>query len=121
MKLDDMSLNEVINSTERHAFHEIGDGWIPLVKEMAVQIKKCLEKNYPNSVNEFEFTQIKEKFGTLRAYFYPYFEELDDIVDEYEEKSAHTCEVCGKSGELKSDGYWLMTRCEKHSPIKKEK
>lgn len=111
-----MKLDEVINSTDRHDFGEIGEGWILLVKEMAIQMKAWFEENYPNSVDEFEFTQIKEKFGTLRAYFYPYFEGLDDIVDKAEKKSACTCEVCGNPGEITNDGYWMMTRCEEHSP-----
>ena len=119
-----MKLDEVINLDDS-GIYEFGKGWIPLVKEMAKEIKEYL-KDYSEEyrlgvLDEFEFTQIKEKFGTLRAYFYPYFEELDDIVDKYEKISANTCEVCGKPGELKSDGYWLMTRCEEHSPKEKEK
>jgi len=116
-----MKLDEVINSTDRNYFYEFGGGWISLVKEMAIEMKSWFEENYPDLIDEFEFLQIKEKFGTLRAYFYPYFEGLDDIVDKYEKKSAQTCEICGNPGELKSDGYWLMTRCEEHSPKKKEK
>jgi CRISPR/Cas system-associated protein Cas10 (large subunit of type III CRISPR-Cas system) len=111
-----MKLNDVINLDDS-GFYEFGKGWIPLVRKMAIEIKDCLEKNYPDAIEEFTFTQIKEKFGTLRAYFYPYFDELDNIIDKYEKISARTCEVCGKPGTLKSDGYWMMTRCEEHSPV----
>ena len=114
-----MKLNDVINWDE-DGVHEVGKGWIPLVKKMAVEIKDCLkdcsEEYRLGVIDEFRFTQIKEKFGTLRVYFYPYLEVLDDIIDKYEEESGKTCEICGKPGTLKSDGYWLMTRCEKHGP-----
>ena len=112
-----MKIIELIDLIDNDEYHGVGDGWLPLLRKMAYEIKEYIELNYPDSVaEEFTFTQIKEKFGTLRVYFYPYFENLDDIIDKYEEESGKTCEVCGEPGTLKSDGYWLMTRCEKHSP-----
>jgi hypothetical protein len=65
----------------------------------------------------FEVLQVKEKFGTLR--FYTNFEtkEISNYIEEAEKKSAHTCEVCGEEGKLRTGG-WLMTLCDEH--VKKE-
>ena len=112
-----MKIVELIDLIDCNEYHSVGDGWLILLRKMAYEIKEYIELNYPDSVaEEFTFTQIKEKFGELRVYFYPYFEELDDIVDKYVKISARTCEVCGNPGKIRSDGYWLMARCDKHGP-----
>lgn len=86
-----------------------------------------------------EFTQIKEKFGTLRAYYtiVPNFEpkdiaHLDDKeitkdLDRFEGfvdgviayatlESSITCETHGKPGKLRSSGWWKVEcdECKKH-------
>jgi len=62
--------------------------------------------------------QIKEKFGALRIYvegFEPgsLRDEVHRRIDEAEDKSLETCEVCGAAGELRS-GRWLKTLCDYH-------
>ena len=111
-----MKIIELIDLIDNNEYHGVGDGWLPLLRDMAYEIKEYIELNYPDMSEDITFTQIKEKFGELRVYFYPYFEELDDIIDKYVEISAHTCEVCGEPGEIKTDGYWMMARCDKHGP-----
>lgn len=82
----------------KHAYLDIGYGWLPLVE------KVCLvAKDDP----EFYFTQIKEKFGTLRVYATKHL----DIIDEVERESASICEVCGSPGRLRDEG-WMKTRCD---------
>ncbi len=97
---------------------------------------------YPHVI----FKQVKEKFGTLRVYFdcvQPEFNEIpeeiasipenkealkkiikrsydyvDGVIGFAEHLSSLTCEVCGKRGELRDDG-WMKTLCDEH--YKKEK
>ncbi|SCX31603.1 hypothetical protein SAMN02910436_02727 [Ruminococcaceae bacterium P7] len=59
---------------------------------------------------DFEVSQVKEKFGTLRFYFHlaeshtrEFTDQLYDIVRLWEERSATVCEKCGNPGEQRTD------------------
>ena len=59
-------------------------------------------------------TQVKEKFGTLRFYYYggdDYCRGVESLADSL---SAVTCEVCGSPGKLLTQG-WHRTLCETHA------
>jgi len=64
---------------------------------------------------DVQWTQIKEKFGTLRAYNVcptEYGDLVDDIVNEAEMLSSITCIICGEPGALsKAGGLWILTLC----------
>jgi hypothetical protein len=61
-------------------------------------------------------SQIKEKYGTLRFYWFGDLPKLSDqIIDAAELVSGHVCEACGAPGLLRSDGGWWSTRCRDHS------
>ena len=64
-KENKMKLNDVINSTDRHVFHEIGDGWIPLVKEMAVKIKNVVVVDNKATPPPFGFKKINSPADVL--------------------------------------------------------
>jgi hypothetical protein len=93
--------------------YECGSGWYPMLDELFSQIKNIVDTRGKQEF-EFEVTQIKEKFGQLRVYTSFYAEEIEDLIDKYSEKSAHICEVCGDVGELKIEGGWYKTVCDKH-------
>jgi hypothetical protein len=89
---------------------ECADGWFDILwdvcRELEAEIKKLPE-------DQREYTcasQIKEKYGTLRLYMHSETEEMSWLIDEAENKSAITCETCGKEGELKGSG-WYYTAC----------
>lgn len=73
-------------------------GWYPLI----ISCDEELTAICPN----YEILQIKEKFGTLRYYFYAPEEcdcdraKMNDVVNMYENLSAVTCEVTGGPGVL---------------------
>jgi hypothetical protein len=58
--------------------------------------------------------QMKEKYGTLRAYFHNTTDEMEDIIQEAELLSETTCEQCGRQGVIRGNG-WLYTACDDHS------
>jgi len=62
--------------------------------------------------------QVKEKYGTLRFYMDLPTDEMFSLIDEAEEQSAHTCEVCGKPGEERYGG-WVSTLCDECHELKK--
>jgi len=88
---------------------ECGDGWFKIIDELCEKIqKRCEEKGY----NELKVVQVKEKYGTLRFYLNFGEDEIDKYITEAEEKSAKTCEICGKKGKLIAEA-WYVVRCKK--------
>ena len=62
--------------------------------------------------DQIEYTQIKEKFGTLRVYTNMTDTFCDGVIAMAESMSATTCEQCGLPGKARNDG-WIITLCEK--------
>jgi len=64
--------------------------------------------------NPLHFTQIKEKFGTLRAYATTSTEEDERIISMFEDMSQFVCSVCSKPGQIKGK-HWLYVACDEHT------
>jgi hypothetical protein len=87
--------------TKKQALRMVGDGWSVLVADA-----------FANLRNEAYITDIKEKYGTLRINLIGADDELYDKIEALEEQSSHICEVCGGSGETRTDRGWLKTLCD---------
>lgn len=92
-----------------------GDGWFKLIYGLCTRLD-LLQKAF--NIQIFA-SQVKEKFGTLRFYFYTEGNEsleidniVHNVISAVENESAHTCEECGEFGELRKNG-WLSTLCDK--------
>ena len=83
---------------------ECDNGWYDILDEMMAKIASL------NLPPEFTFSQIKEKFATLRVYTSYCDERVEKIIEEAEAKSAVTCEICGKPGTVNQEG-WRRCRC----------
>ena len=94
-----------------HTSGYVCPGWEQLIRDM---LQEFDELHYDGIGCHPEFTQIKEKFGTLRVYGYNINDDEQEIIDKYERLSAKTCEVCGAEGEMRDKNGWLMVRCEEH-------
>ena len=93
---------------------DMPNGWrIAFGKQMCEEINNVLKK--ADWVNKYRIVQIKEKFGSLRWYDgavpVEIFDEIQDIIDKYEEISAKTCVVCGKPATKISTG-WICPWCD---------
>jgi hypothetical protein len=89
---------------------ECGDGWADIIEPIVSAINSHNQKSGKIQISPI---QVKEKFGTLRFYCNSTTNEIDDLIDLAENKSAVTCETCGKHGELISAS-WLYTACPDH-------
>lgn len=78
----------------------VGPGWRPLVARAVAAIEAA----------GYQVEQVKEKFGTLRIY---YFGTGVPAADEAERESGHICEACGEPGRMRQRDGWLMTRCDR--------
>lgn len=95
---------------------EMGPGWRPVLWELCEKLE-VLTKPY-NLILHFD--QIKEKYGSLRAYYSiqnlkPEYKLVDDmisdLVNEYEDKCNHICAISGKYYEDKIGDRWIYDIC----------
>ena len=87
---------------------EHGDGWEGILRSACRRIA-FHEKN--SGRPDFRFTQVKEKWGTLRLYYEVGDEFVRGVISMAEAMSAVTCEICGSPGKTNDIG-WLSTLCE---------
>lgn len=100
------------NRTERHSPMvfgcEIGDGWHGILRAAC----RCIGLHEEHKgTSSFRFTQVKEKYGTLRLYHYGGDAYCEGVVDMAEAMSAITCERCGRPGKATVGG-WITTLCD---------
>ena len=93
---------------------ELPTGWRKaFCPKMWDELKEILERH--NYLNEFRFTQIKEKYGTLRIYNNgapeEVYDEIEDWENKYENLSEEVCIHCGKPSKYMTLG-WITFVCE---------
>jgi hypothetical protein len=114
----------------------VGPGWWPIIESLSSQInshvkwknstREALLKDNPHNhkipdyVEPVKVAQIKEKFGGLRFYYDGGDEQVYGMVRMAESWAAHSCEECGKPGEMRTGG-WIKTLCDAHEEIRQEK
>lgn len=93
-----------------HFVFECGPGWAGILLEMCRRVDLALDDEWKEI---FKWSQVKEKFGTLRAYNNGP-DKIEEIVDWAESATRVTCEECGKLGRFMNRG-WIGVRCPEHS------
>ena len=88
---------------------ECSDGWFDIINELSEKLEQLNNTTYLE--HPVEAVQVKQKYGTLRFYLSGYNDEVHQLVNEAERKSAVTCEECGKPGVCRNDG-WITTTCD---------
>lgn len=73
--------------------------------------KKEFREEWRKPPTQITFTQIKEKYGTLRVYHNGGDEFCQGVIDMAESMSSVTCEDCGVPGKVR-DGGWIRTLCD---------
>jgi hypothetical protein len=76
-------------------------------------------KIVPEACPQVVASQVKEKFGTLRFYYYGGDDIVSGIERMAESMTAVTCEKCGAPGKPRSGG-WIQTLCEEHAEGREE-
>ena len=102
---------------------ECGDGWYEILSKLCYIVNNRID--YKRRLNEplefFYWSQIKEKFGGLRAYCYGADEFIRGAIEMAESMSYITCEVTGEKGKVRykkldEDGCvihaWVRTLCD---------
>lgn len=89
---------------------ECGDGWYDLLRDLFAEVDEVVRRKGLDK-ESIHFSQIKEKFGSLRAYIHGGDEEILKIISKYEGRSNKTCEGCGSKGSPTTDDRWMLTLC----------
>jgi len=92
---------------------EWNNGWLRpfynLCRDLLLEVK-----------SDFRWTQLKEKWGMACCYYdggiTPYGEEL---IHEFEHETKEICEVCGKSGSMRTDGWYKVLCNECYEEVNK--
>ena len=115
-------------------------GWMPVVVQVCTEIDSILG----DQGEHFHWTQIKEKFGTLRLYYAfgdqspvtmdlqspaglqsirvqtakpsPLGLVLDDLVVQAQDATASICMVCGVPAKTQTYDHYRLTVCTDHHP-----
>ena len=93
---------------------DCSDGWFHLILCLSIILEGEIKKErqrYPDYIEGFYASQIKEKYGKLRFYMSSLTKEMDDLIDDAEEKSARICEECGSPAKREEVYGWVKTLC----------
>jgi hypothetical protein len=102
---------------------ECDDGWYEILSRLFYIVHNHLDykKRLNQSLEYFEWSQIKEKFGGLRAYCHGADEYIRGAIDMAESVSCITCEMTGEKGKIrykklgengKPITAWVRTLCD---------
>jgi hypothetical protein len=82
---------------------ECGDGWYDLLDRLCYAIQSHINyrKKTEEPLQNFQWSEIKEKFGGLRAYFYGADSYINGLVAMAESMSYSICEISGEKGKLR--------------------
>lgn len=89
---------------------ELPEGWFSLFLQMCEDISYPLaEAGY---LDKFRFSQIKEKYNTMRCYNFGVPEEVHNIITKYEVMSRYICTKCGRPAVYETQGWYVESFCE---------
>lgn len=94
---------------------DMPEGWKNLFgTQLCEDIKELLVR--ANYLDKYELVQVKEKYGSLRWYDdgvpAEIYDELQEVLDHYEDISAESCVFCGAHTKYYTAG-WVMPICLK--------
>lgn len=94
----------------------VGKGWGVLLETLFKRIAWDKEHNPRSPFVHVVVTQVKEKFGALRMYWYlnnedANYERVDGFMAALESLSVRICELCGAPGTLRPRS-WVVTLCD---------
>lgn len=93
---------------------ECGDGWYQLIRDLSEALYPLIREGRVENECYCYATQVKEKYGTMRFYMSLSTSLMDEIIEEYEERSSRVCEECGAPGSIDYNKFWLEALCPKH-------
>ena len=88
----------------------VGIGWFPIIDLLCESIQRYIDKH---TIEQIEFTQIKEKYGSLRIYTSYHNEDIQALINTAEKLSEIICEDCGSVVDVSQTEGYIITLCKK--------
>jgi hypothetical protein len=111
-KIDELRIKYPIVFKEL-SYIECNVGWFNIINSLSSTLESYIQNNIDVPDEDIYFTQIKEKFGTLRIYISYEDDTIKNLIWMAEKLSGSTCEICGAVGFTRSINKWLFTKCDK--------
>jgi hypothetical protein len=90
-------------------------GWFPILAHLLERLEAAVAALPVDSRRDFHIERIRQKFGRLQVRLSDEdTAEMRAAIEEAENASVVTCEVCGASGELADRRGWTAVRCDRH-------
>jgi hypothetical protein len=87
-------------------------GWLFKLIGLRMQTYDICYKLVKEEIPQIEFTQVKEKFGTLRCYTRGYLDWAEECISMAEALTSTVCAICGSTKNVKSTSGWVAYLCE---------
>ena len=87
----------------------VGIGWLPIIELLCESMQRYVDVH---KIDQIEFVQIKEKYGTLQIYTNYHDEIIQELINTAERLSEKICEECGSVVNVTSEGGYILTLCE---------
>ena len=101
-ELQDQLIEKYPDQFKNLKYIECEDGWYEILSRLCYIVNNRLDyRTKTNEPLDFSWSQIKEKFGGLRAYCYGADEFIRGAVEMAESMSYITCEFTGEKGKLR--------------------
>ena len=96
---------------------ECSEFWFPIIDRLCAKIQAYVDDKYSKLLHDavqIEATQVKEKFGSLRFYYEPYDQQVEEFILEAEIETEKTCCRCGTMENVKmTKSGWVQPLCPK--------
>ena len=122
-ELQDILISKYPDQFRNLKYIECGDGWYDIISRLCYIVHNRLDYLNKNGKSlNFCWSQIKEKFGSLRCYCYDADEYIRGAIEMASSISCITCEVTGDKGKFrykKKDDQgnvvnaWIKVLCDK--------
>jgi hypothetical protein len=93
---------------------EINAGWRSLMERLLARLEAEIQTQPVDQRDRYRVLQIKEKFGRLTVHLAGSTPAMHAALQDAEEESIVTCEVCGDAGVLEERHGWWSPRCKVH-------
>ncbi len=89
---------------------ECGDGWYDILDKFCDKLTKYLETS---DIGDVTFSQVKEKYGSLRVYTDGGDDIVDNMLSDLEDESEKVCMMCGNTpAKIRSHCGWYTSMCD---------
>lgn len=98
---------------------ECSDGWEPSIRKTAEKLEPLIAAAKVSDPEGYESgyyrtSQLKEKYGTGRWYLSGGTDEMQNLVEAWENETENLCETCGAPGIVRGHGWWYNS-CIEHA------